>query len=202
MWTTLLLMALSQPPTDIVAVGVVVSPDPRHSSAILQSGTRSHVATIGEMAFGGVVTAISPKTVTLDFEGRSVQLRVQKSAEALPVSLPVAPHTAALPAARSMARIDLEKRLGSEMPRIMSETAVASVASGGVKGVVLNKVPQGTILTDAGLQQGDIITEVDGVSIDSPVTLLSLYPKLQTESQFQATVVRNGQSVTLTLSLR
>jgi type II secretion system protein C len=202
MWTTLLLLALSQPPGDIVAVGVVVSPDPRHSSAILQSGPRSHVATIGEMAFGGRVTAITPKSVTLDFDGRPVQLRVQKAAEGLPVARPLVPQAADSLAARSMSRTDLEKRLGSEMPRIMSETAVATVATGGVKGVVLSRLPQGTLLTDAGLQQGDIITEVDGVSIDSPVALLSLYPRLQTESQFQAVVLRNGQPVTLTLSLR
>jgi type II secretory pathway component PulC len=199
MWM-LLALAVSQPPTDIVAVGVVVSPDPTRSSVILQVGPRSHVASIGETAFGFRVREITPRTVSLDFEGRVVQLRVRKPAELVQAPPPpVAPPEP--PGERTLARKDLERRLGTEMPRIMSETAVASVTTGGVKGVVLNRVPQGTLLTDAGLEQGDIITQVDGVAIDSPLTLLSLYPKLQTESQFQAIVLRNGMPVTLTLSL-
>jgi type II secretory pathway component PulC len=197
----LLAMALSQPPTDIVVVGVVVSPDPVHSTVILQMGSRSHVASPGETAFGGVVRDITTQGASLEFDGRVVQLRVRKPTEVLVKAAPAPPAPADPGAERTMARKDLERRLGTEMSRIMSETAVSSVANGGVKGVALNRVPQGTLLTDAGLQQGDIITEVDGVSIDSPITLLSLYPKLQTESQFQAVVLRNGMPVTLTLSL-
>jgi type II secretion system protein C len=196
----LLLLVLSEPPTDLAAVGIVSGKNPAHTAVVLQSGSRTRVALVGETAFGGKVLAIGPRSVTLDYDGRRVELRLQRGAEGPRAA--AAPAPAPDPATRSMSRADLEKRLGSEMGRIMTETAVSSVSTGSVKGVVLNRVPQGSLLTDAGLQAGDIITEVDGVAIDSPVTLLSLYPKLQTESQFQAVVMRNGQPVTLTLSVR
>jgi type II secretion system protein C len=196
---SVLLLALSQPPTDLTAIGIVVSKVAGHSTVVLQSGGRTRVVATGEAAFGGRVESISPRSVILDYDGRRVELRLQRGDET--AHAVAAPTAAPDPATRSMARADLEKRLGSEMGRIMTETAVSQVATGSVRGVALNRVPQGSLLTDAGLQQGDIITEVDGVAIDSPVTLLSLYPKLQTETQFQAVVMRNGQPVTLTLSL-
>jgi type II secretion system protein C len=197
--TLLLLLILGHPPDDLVAVGVVVSPDALRSSAILRSGGKSHVATVGEKAFGGRLTAVSARSVTVEFEGRSTEIPV-KSAGTPQVFAPPNPMDAG--AARTLSRADLDKRLGSEIPRIMAETVLTPVNAGSVKGVALSRIPQGSLLTDAGLQQGDVLTEVDGVPIDSPMTLLSLYPKLQTESQVQAVVLRNGQPVTLTLSLR
>ena len=49
---------------------------------------------------------------------------------------------------------------------------------------------------------GDVLTEVNGVPIDSLATLIGLWPRLQTESAVHAVVLRNGQPVTLSVTLR
>jgi general secretion pathway protein C len=196
----LLAAALSAPP-DLQAVGIVMSARKEARTAVLASAGRTRVAGIGEVAFGGRVTAIEPGVVTLSFAGESVSLRLtsQAAAAAPPAPAPVAAD-AAPPV---MERRDVERRLGEESSRILAETTlVPSMDQGRIAGFAITRMPQGTLLSDAGLMPGDVLTEVNGVAIDSLATLISLWPRLQAESQVNALVMRGGQPVTLLVSLR
>lgn len=201
-----LLLALASIPPDLKAVGVVTSPRQERSVAVLTSGGRTRVVTTGEMAFGGRVMAVRPTSVTMDFDGKQVD--VPLSAGAPPDALALAAGATARPAEQeaatlSLPRTELDRRLGLELDRILAETALRPVTEGDrVQGLALSRLPEGTLLTDAGLRAGDVLTEINGVAIDSLATLIGLYPRLQTESHVQATVVRNGETVALTLNLR
>jgi general secretion pathway protein C len=102
-----------------------------------------------------------------------------------------------------MARAEVERRLAVEVPRILSETtAVPVMDEGRVAGLALTRVPDSSLLTDAGLQAGDVLTEVNGTVIDSLASLMALYPKLQGASELSALVLRNGQPLRITVTLR
>jgi type II secretory pathway component PulC len=73
---------------------------------------------------------------------------------------------------------------------------------GRVSGLALTRVPDGTLLTDAGLRPGDVLTEINDTRIDGMGTLIGLWPRLQTATELRATVLRNGQRVPLTLTLK
>ena len=195
----LLAAALSAPP-DLSAVGIVMSSREAARTAVLTSGGRTRVVGIGESAFGGRVTAIEAGQVTLQFEGGTVAARL--TAPAAAAALPPAPAPADTEAP-VMERRDVERRLGEESSRILAETTlVPSMDQGRIAGFAITRMPQGTLLSDAGLMAGDVLTEVNGVAIDSLATLISLWPRLQAESQVQALVMRGGQPVTLSVSLR
>jgi general secretion pathway protein C len=206
MLALLLATALAAPP-DLAAVGTIVSPRVEGSVAVLRSGGRSRVVGVGDSAFGGRVLAITARTVLLDFDGQPRELRLT-SAEgpAAPPPRPAAPR-AARPAddadARSMDRRDVERRLSQEVPRILAETTLMPVTDGGQQvGFTLTRIPEGTLLTDAGLRPGDVLTRVNDTPIDSLATLIGLWPKLQGESTLRAMVLRNGQPLALTVTLR
>jgi len=203
----LLLAALAGPPADLEAVGIIVSRRPEACVAILRSGGRERVASVGEPAFGGRVTAVVPGRVSLDFGGERVDVRLAGVAAAPPPSAPSA--TASRPPedpttpARSMDRREMERRLGQEVPRILAETTLVPVTDGGqVAGFTLTRLPEGTLLSDAGLRAGDVITSINDVPIDSLATLIGLWPRLQSESDIRGVVLRNGQPVALTVHLR
>jgi general secretion pathway protein C len=203
----LLLAALAAPPADLEAVGIIVSRRPEACVAILRSGGRERVVGIGEPAFGGRVSAIAPGRVSLDFGGERVDVRLAGATAAVPPAAP-APATAgpredpATPA-RAMERREMERRLGQEVPRILAETTLVPVTeSGQVAGFTLTRIPEGTLLTDAGLRAGDVLTSINDVPIDSLATLISLWPRLQSESDIRAVVLRNGQPVALSVHLR
>ena len=207
MLTLLAALALSAP-ADLSAVGVVVSGNPLRSVVLLRSGGRSRLAAVGEAAFGGRVELVGRSVVVLDFEGQKVELRLTTAVTRAALAPPPPPAPVPLredrgPGAREMERREVERRMALEVPRILAETtAVPVMDEGRVAGLALTRVPESSLLTDAGLQAGDVLTEINGTAIDSLATLMALYPRLQGASELYAVVLRNGQPVRLTITLR
>jgi type II secretion system protein C len=213
-----LLLALADAPAaapkDIAVAGVVVGATPDRSSAILVSGGRTRVVAVGEAAFGGRLVAVARDSVTLEFGGQRLELRLP-AAGAPPAPAPARPATGspALPPgappedpqtpAREMSRVEVQRRLAEEIPRILAETAVAPVLEEGrVVGVQITRMPEGTLLSDAGLRAADVLTRINGTDIDGMATLIGLWPRLQSATELRATVLRNGQPFSLVVSLR
>lgn len=204
MLAALLTLALATPPADLVAVGIVTSRDPSHSVVLLRSSGRTRVVGVGETAFGGRVAAIAADMVTVEFEGRRLDLRLSGEV----TSGAGVARAAAAPAVDDNAplvlqRRDVERRIGEEAPRILAETTlVPALDTGMLSGFTLTRVPEGSLLTEAGLRAGDVLTHVNDTPITSMATLIGLWPRLQNESTLRAVVLRNGQPVSLTVSLR
>ncbi len=202
----LLLAVLATPPPDLEAVGIILSRRPEGCVAILRAGGRERVVGVGEAAFGGRVSAIAPGRVSLDFGGEKVDVRLAGVAAppTVPVpAIPAGPREDPSTPARAMERREMERRLGQEVPRILAETTLVPVTeSGQVAGFTLTRIPEGTLLTDAGLRAGDVLTSINGVPIDSLATLIGLWPRLQSESDVRAVVLRDGQPVVLSVHLR
>lgn len=199
----LLTLALAAPPSDLAALGIVASRDPAHSVVLLRAGGRTRVVGVGESAFGGRVAAIAADLVTLEFDGRRVDLRLSGDGGA-PIAAAPAPQAAINESGtRVLQRRDVERRIGEEAPRILAETTLMPVVDpGGAGGLTLTRLPEGSLLTEAGLRAGDVLTEINDTKITSMTTLIGLWPRLQNESTLTAVVLRNGQPVTLTVSLR
>ena len=202
-------------PADLAVAGVVVGPTPERSSAILTSAGRTRTVGVGESAFGGRLVAVSADGAVVEFAGERVELRLPTAVAAAPTSRPAtsAASRPALPAgappedpetpAREMSKVEVQRRLGEEIPRILAETAVVPVLEDGrVVGVQVTRLPEGSLLTDAGLRTGDVLTRINDTQIDGMGTLIGLWPRLQTASELRAVVVRNGQPFSLLVSLR
>jgi general secretion pathway protein C len=203
----LLCALLAGPPDDLQAIGVVLSGNPLRSVAVLRSAGRSRLVAVGEAAFGGKVALVGRDVVHLDFEGRKVELRLTTAVTRADTMAAAAPAPRAdpppPPGARTLQRAEVERRLGQEVPRILSETTVVPVMDEGrVAGLALTRLPESGLLTDAGLMAGDVLTEVNGTVIDSLASLMALYPRLQTAPELSAVVLRNGQPVRITVTLR
>ena len=195
----------------IEAIGLVRAGDPGRSVAILRSQGRTRVVSVGEIAFGARLVAVAAETVTLDQGGRSLELRLTPApplaAQATrrmpePANAGLPPEDPATPA-REMDRRQVQVRLADEMTRILADTAIAPVMEDGhVVGVQLTRVPEGSLLTDAGLRPGDVITRINDTEIDGMASLIGLYPRLQSATELRAVVLRGGQPISLKVSLR
>ena len=199
-------LALAVAPPDLSAIGIVSSARVEARAALLQSGGRTRVVGVGDAAFGGRVAAIESDHVVVDYDSGRVRLRLAAGAAPAPATAATASSPAAedstMPA-RAMERREIERRLGEESGRILAETTlVPAMDAGRVAGFTITRMPDSTLLSDAGLRPGDVLTEVNGVPIDSLATLIGLWPRMQTETALRAVVLRNGQPVTLAVTLR
>ncbi len=194
----------------IEAVGLVRSPAPRRSVAILRCQGRTRVVAIGETAFGARLSAIGTDTVQLQIGGRPLELRLAPTpaASALP-----SPRTATLatdgppedPAtpARDMEKRQVQIRLAEEMNRILSDTALVPILEEGrVVGLQVKRIAEGSLLTDAGLRAGDVLTRINDTTIDGMGSLIGLWPRLQSASELRAVVLRDGQPFSLRVTFR
>ena len=181
--------------------GVVLARSGRHAATLVSEGRpRSVVA--GDRAFGCEITAIRYDAVEMLCGAESRTLRL---AAALPPGRSSSPAAAVdqTPFNLTMNRVDLEARLDREMSRLMTETTLVPVTSRGqVSGFTLSRIPQGTILETLGLQAGDVLVSVNETPIDSFTTLVSLWPKLQSQGAVRAQILRNGQPVDISVSIK
>jgi type II secretion system protein C len=209
----LALLSAAAIPADLAVVGVVVGRAAGHSSAILVSASHTRVVALGESAFGGRLVAVSETGAVLDFDGQRVELRLKEMPSAAGRAALPPPATTAgaagaaapdqAPPAQEMDRASVQRRLGEEIPRILAETAIAPVMEDGrVVGVQLTRLPEGTLLSDAGLRAGDVLTSVNGTEIDGMATLIGLWPRLQNATELRAVVLRGGHPVSLSVTLR
>ena len=209
--------AAEAPPPDLAAIGVIVGATPKRSVAILQSGGRTRSAAVGDSAFGGRVTAVARTRVTLDFEGRAVELTLTMgkgvaSAPRPPATLPEAstpPPGEAMgasagggPRRRTLDRAEVARRLTEEMPRLIQAALRPVTEDGRVIGMRVSQIPDGTILQDVGLRSGDVLTDLNGVKVDGLPALMGLWSSLQGASEISATVLRDGVILGLGVSLR
>ena len=74
--------------------------------------------------------------------------------------------------------------------------------NGRVVGVRLTRVAQNSLLTEAGLRSGDILTNINGTEIDGMATLISLWPRLQGATELHARGTRDGRPLSISLSLQ
>jgi general secretion pathway protein C len=203
---SVLALALAVAPPDLSAIGIVSSARVEARAALLQSGGQTRVVGVGDTAFGGRVAAIESDHVAVDYDSGRVRVRLAAgtttaSNTAATASSPAAQDTTT--PVRAMERREIERRLGEESGRILAETTlVPAMDAGRVAGFTITRMPDSTLLSDAGLQAGDVLTEVNGVPIDSLATLIGLWPRMQTETALRAVVLRNGQPVSLAVTLR
>lgn len=194
-------LADARPPADLVVVGTIVSPRPDRSLAILRSAGRTRTVAAGDTAFGGRVAFVSPGTVALDFGPERVELRLSGTVPATPPPPMAAQSKPDADGPLTMARRDVERRLGEEIPKILAETTVVPyLDQGAVTGLLLSRLPQG-ILSEVGLRQGDVLQSLNDVPVDSLATLASLWPRFQNATEVRAVVLRDGRPLNLTVSL-
>jgi type II secretory pathway component PulC len=151
---------------------------------------------------------VGPRGASLEFEGERVEIAlsaapVVSAVAPAPSSGETAPAVDTPAPVRALDRRDVERRLGQEIPRILAETtAVPVMENGRITGLALTRIPEGSLLTEAGLRAGDILTQINDTVIDGLPTLIGLYPRLQGARELRAVVLRNGVPLTLNVDLK
>jgi general secretion pathway protein C len=195
----LLLLAAGQVPSDLRLSGVVFAPTPERRAAVLASGGRSRTVQPGETAFGVRLVDVEPERVRIQVGDGLVELSLTSGP-----GVATAPVVSAEPAPEGMQiqRAELERRISMEAARIAAETTLIPISDAdGVTGFALTRVPEDTVLGEAGLRSGDVLQSINDTPIDSLATLASLWGRLQGARTIEAQILRDGRPLSLTVRL-
>lgn len=182
------------------------SVEDRSRAAIQDTKAKKHmVVAIGDTLEGHLrvrVTGIERTRVILDNAGRPEELVLnEKDSKA---------RSAARPRRKSMRRNrtankkptlnDRLEKLGGEegISRVLSSARITpKYVEGKMAGMTVDSIKPDSLFEKIGFQNGDIITEVNGIVIDRISATNAIFDELATADELETAVLRNGNALTL-----
>ena len=186
--------------------GVYATDDESQGYALIASGSgREKLYATGQSVPGNaVLKAVFPDRVILDRKGRYETLRMVNT-KASGGSTYV-PRSSGNTTVRKLGQDSRVVKLREEIlrnPRKLAELVSAQPAyeNGVFAGYRITTRRADPVFEELNLRSGDIITEVNGIQIDSPQKGLQILQQLARASQASVTIKRGGQYIQLDLSL-
>ena len=187
--------------------GVYATDDESKGYALIASGSgREKLYATGQSVPGNaVLKAVFPDRVILDRKGRYETLRMVNT-KASGGSTYVPRSSGGNTTVRKLGQDSRVVKLREEIlrnPRKLAELVSAQPAyeNGVFAGYRITTRRSDPVFEELNLRSGDIITEVNGIQIDSPQKGLQILQQLARASQASVTIKRGGQYIQLDLSL-
>lgn len=190
--------------------GVMASSDPAFALAIIADGKGKEDAYALESKLPGnaVLKEIYADRVILEYRGRMEALRLPRDTIASVDSKPakrvggVRSGLKATPS-RSVRNADTSALLRQyreamindpqSLMNLVAATPVTDASTGKLKGYRIRPGKDRKLLWKFGLKKGDVVTAVNGVSLDNPIKALEIMRDLSTASSVSLDVERKGQ---------
>ncbi|HEV3031109.1 MAG TPA: type II secretion system protein GspC, partial [Polyangia bacterium] len=208
-------------PVALLAIMFAPPPaDPRWSMAIIRDTEQKSAGAfgIGGKVREATITDISETRVDLEISGRQEYLELfDKGPGAAPVAAPAA---AAAPSSDPLAaelekgvkktgehtyevqRGTVDSLLGNMSALSRAARIVPEMKDGRAAGFRLFSVRPDGPFAKIGLQNGDVISAINGLEMSSPDQALMVYTKLKSASHLSVGLERNGQKITKEYNIR
>ncbi len=198
-------------------LGTMMGAHPTATFASVYEGSthRTRSVWMGGDILGAQVVAIERTRVLLMNSGR-LEYISPTATDALPP--PLEPRAAMVPAptdAKSgvdvrqlgprsyeVSRKDLDVVLANPSELLMQARIIPAMRNGESQGFKLFSIRPGSLYSRIGLQNGDILQRINGLSLASAERGLEAFQKLRESSHIELEVERNGQPMRLTYSMR
>jgi len=194
--------------------GVLAATPMELASAIISQGKagREDIYSVGDRLPGGVlVKEIHAEHVMLERNGRLETLKLQKESGADDILSSGTGQGSGSSRLRSLTSIaspgEALNEIRSEImknPTSFADYALPIVVKENGKQIGYRLQPQkkGELLSELGIQSGDVITQINGVKLDKQQNGISALRKLTTASNVNIVVKRNGAEIPLNISLK
>ena len=206
-------------PLKLLAIMFAPAPaDPRWSMAIIRDNDAKSAGPYGinDKIRDAVITDISATRVDFDISGRKEYMELFDTSPApAPVAAPVAvasadPLTAELQRGikktgennYEVQRGTVDSLLGNMSALSRAARIVPEIKDGRSAGFRLFSVRPDGPFAMIGLQNGDVISAINGLEMTSPDKALEVYTKLKTASHLSVGLERNGQKITKDYNIR
>ena len=93
--------------------------------------------------------------------------------------------------------------LNNKLNSVLSDSYVApNMVNGRINGFIISQIEPMSVFDKIGLKDGDIITSINGISLNDPGRAIQTLNGLRNESKVTMQVIRNGKPTTFTVNVR
>lgn len=182
--------------------------DSRSRALIAAQGGEEKPYAVGDDVSRGVqLTAIFPDRVILNRNGKLETLRLDKESTSSLTGSPISqlqssPSEQGLEDGAAESLSQIRSQLLEDPSKVADYIRVQPVNSGsGLTGYRIYPGRDRTVFAAAGLRPGDIVTAVNGTTLNDPARSLQLLNELSQSSQINLTVDRGGQPQSFSINL-
>jgi type II secretion system protein C len=202
LWTALVATGSGEEPLELTLDGVIVAANPADSVALVRraGAPRAHALRIGQEIAGYVLLEVSTSTARLQSVDRELRLVLPGAGASAAPARSETPRPGAEDgwSRRAFSRAEARARLSKEIPVILSETDLATrIEDGEARGVAVNRLPEGTILSESGLLPGDVLVSINDEPLRDVDSLFQLLSRLLEEEEIRVLVRRRGEVLRL-----
>jgi general secretion pathway protein C len=211
-------------------MGTIYGGDPYSGIALVENETKKTINSfmVGDMLTKDVmVKEVHKERIIIDHSGRleyvevvteslSRNRRAKKKAPATSAEPDIKPIATAPPPDQfkedglerkghdtQMTQAYRQKLLTTDFTKVLQDAkATPNMVDGELKGFVLTRIRQDSIYEKAGLQNDDIVTEVNGVPLTDTAQAIRLLQSLRNESEIEVRILRGGSPQKFSLGIR
>lgn len=183
--------------------GILMSSDPSKSSATIANGNNQDIYQIGDVVPGGnnvKLAKVLPDKVILNNSGKFESLWLYTEADFKSSSRASSSSQASTPKSAGVVK---SKVAASRVPKSISEVVRMSVyrEEGQMKGYRIRPGRDRELFESLGLKANDIVTSVNGATVDDPQQIRQTYQSLKTATEANLEILRDGETVSINISL-
>jgi len=193
-----------QSTANLLLAGTIATQDPKHGVAIISDGGPSKVYSVGDNVSGASLHSVYLDRVILDRGGALETLLLPRLLGPGMHAPPVIRRPGGADP-RTAAAVDNIRRMVQQDPGILDQVmrTVPSYdsAAGKLRGFRAYPGRNRQIFSKLGLKPGDLVTAINGTTLDDPQRSQEVFNTIQTSDHVTVTVERGGQKQEITLNI-
>ena len=155
---------------------------------------------LGDMIGRARLIKITRNTAIIKSEGREITLKIKETPEGSLLSRSQAPQARMPGSGMALSKGEVNEKL-RDLKTIMTQAAVRPYFEGGEQeGFIVSDIKPDSLYQKLGLQNGDIITEVNGNQMKSADDILQMINIMQSGGNIALSLKRNGKAETINYS--
>ncbi len=191
-----------QTTANLVLAGTIATQDPKHGIAIISSGGPSKVYSVGDNVGGAALHSVYLDHVILDRGGTLETLILPRL---LLAGNAAGPRHQIGADPNTVANLENVRRMVEQDPGLLNEV-MRTVASydnkaGKLRGFRVYPGRNRSAFNGLGLQPGDLVTAINGTTLDDPQHGQEIFNTIQSSSSATVTIERGGQTVELSMNI-
>ncbi len=187
---------------NLVLAGTIATQDPKHGIAIISDGGPSKVYSVGDNVGGASLYSVYLDHVILNRNGSLETLLLPRL---LPGDRSVASARRMGADPRTVTAVNNIRRMVQQDPGILDQVmrVVASYdnAAGKLRGFRAYPGRNRAIFNKLGLKPGDLVTAINGQTLDDPQRSQEVFKTIQTSDRVTVTIERSGQKQDISLNI-